>query len=95
MSNSVYYGRNADATAPTIAVPINADQLYDSKEDAEASDAQTIEVFVERYAAKLAFSHKDVNPFTTTSTVYATDGTSTDPEVVLTFVPERWAQCRG
>lgn len=91
MSNSVYYGRNADATAPTIAVPINADQLYDSKEDAEASDAQTIEVFVERYAAKLAFSHKDVNPFTTTSTVYATDGTSTDPEVVLTFVPERWA----
>ncbi len=46
MSNSVYYGRNADATAPTIAVPINADQLYDSKEDAEASDAQTIEVLL-------------------------------------------------
>ena len=72
-------------------MPINADQLFDSKDAALAATDKTIEVFVERYAAKLAFSHKDVNPFTTTSTVYATDGTSTDPEVVLTFVPERWA----
>ncbi len=91
MSNSVYYGSNAGEIAPTIAVPINADQLFDSKDAALAATDKTIEVFVERYAAKLAFSHKDVNPFTTTSTVYATDGTSTDPEVVLTFVPERWA----
>lgn len=91
MSNSVYYGSNAGEIAPTIAVPINADQLFDSKDAALAAKDKTIEVFVERYAAKLAFSHKDVNPFTTTSTVYATDGTSTDPEVVLTFVPERWA----
>lgn len=91
MSNSVYYGSNASEIAPTIAVPINADQLFDSKDAALAATDKTIEVFVERYAAKLAFSHKDVNPFTTTSTVYATDGTSTDPEVVLTFVPERWA----
>lgn len=91
MSNSVYYGSNAGEKAPTIAVPINADQLFDSKDAALAATDKTIEVFVERYAAKLAFSHKDVNPFTTTSTVYATDGTSTDPEVVLTFVPERWA----
>ncbi|MDE7115763.1 MAG: fimbria major subunit [Muribaculaceae bacterium] len=90
MSNSVYYGAEGTA-APTIAVPINSDQLYDSKEDAEASDAKTIEVYVERYAAKLAFSYKDVNPFTTSSTVYAADGSSTAPEVVLTFVPERWA----
>lgn len=91
MSNSVYYGSNAGEIAPTIAVPINADQLFDSKDAALAATDKTIEVFVERYAAKLAFSHKDVNPFTTTSTVYAADGTSTDPEVVLTFVPERWA----
>lgn len=91
MSNSVYYGSNAGEIAPTIAVPINADQLFDSKDAALEATDKTIEVFVERYAAKLAFSHKDVNPFTTTSTVYATDGTSTDPEVVLTFVPERWA----
>lgn len=91
MSNSVYYGSNAGEIAPTIAVPINADQLFDSKDAALAATDKTIEVFVERYAAKLAFSHKDVNPFTTTSTVYATDGTSTDPEVVLRFVPERWA----
>lgn len=91
MSNSVYYGSNAGEIAPTIAVPINADQLFDSKDAALAATDKTIEVFVERYAAKLAFSHKDVTPFTTTSTVYATDGTSTDPEVVLTFVPERWA----
>lgn len=91
MSNSVYYGRNADATAPTIAVPINADQLFDSEADAEAALNKTIEVYVERYAAKLAFSYKDVNPFTTSSTVYAGDGSSTAPEVVLTFVPERWA----
>ena len=57
MSNSVYYGSNDGEIAPTIAVPINADQLFDSKDAALAATDKTIEVFVERYAAKLAFSH--------------------------------------
>lgn len=94
MSNSVYYNGTADATTPTIAQPISSDQLYDTVEEAEAAEAaNVIEIWVERYAAKLAFSYdaNQIADFVTSSTVYNTDGTTSTPEVKLTFVPERWA----
>lgn len=93
MSNSVYYANTADATLPTIAQPIASDQLYDTWEKADADNASTIEIWVERYASKLAFSYDadQVADYVTNTMVYAADGTITEPEVTLTFVPERWA----
>lgn len=93
MSNSVYYANTTDATLPTVAQPIASDQLYDTKEDAEAATASTIEIWVERYASKLAFSYDadKVDDYVTNTMVYAADGTITEPEVTLTFVPEKWA----
>lgn len=92
MSNSVYYPNENAETAPTIAVPIADGQIFDTRDAAlAAKEGQIIDVYVERYAAKLAFAYNDVNDFETTSTVYAADGTASDPKVVLTFVPEKWA----
>lgn len=93
MSNSVYYNAEGEAM-PVIAQPIKEGQLFDTAEDAEkATDGNVIELWVERYAAKLAFTYnaQNIEDYTTTSTVYATDGTVSEPEVKLTFIPERWA----
>lgn len=93
MSNSVYYNAEGEAM-PVIAQPIKEGQLFDTAEEAEAAaDGNVIELWVERYAAKLAFTYnaQNIEDYTTTSTVYATDGTVSEPEVKLTFIPERWA----
>ena len=91
MSNSVYYPSSDPKAMPQIAVPIESDQLYESKEEAEAADASTIEIWVERYAAKLAFSYANIKDFETSSTLYDVDGSQSEPVVKLTFIPERWA----
>lgn len=93
MSNSVYYDKTGEAM-PVIAQPIKEGQLFDTAQEAEAAtDGNVIELWVERYAAKLAFTYnaQNIEDYTTTSTVYATDGTVSEPEVKLTFIPERWA----
>lgn len=96
MSNSVYYANADAATPPTVAQRIASDQLFDTKEAADKATVEnkgTIQIWVERYASKLAFSYDadQVADYVTNTMVYAADGTITEPEVTLTFVPERWA----
>lgn len=91
MSNSVYYpntGASVSSTQlPVIAVDVSG-KLKDSAAAAAAEPA--IDIYVERYAAKLKFSATGVEPYVT-STVTYTGNTATESEVKLTFVPERWA----
>lgn len=84
MSNSVYYGNNPVTGATNVrvfATPISAQQLYTSKEDAEAAGAQTVDIYVERYAARvqLNMSPDAIHPNATAVNGYT-----------LTFVPEAW-----
>ncbi|WP_294630094.1 fimbria major subunit [uncultured Bacteroides sp.] len=83
MSNSVYYGTNTitnEANARMVATPIKTEWLYKSEEEAKANDAKTIDIYVERYAARINLtlapnaiqSNDDVNGYE------------------LTFVPEAW-----
>lgn len=86
MSNSVYYGGNA--TDPTIATPIQEGQLFETEDAAIAAEGgNVLDVYVERYASKLAFSTKNATPYTT-QTMMLNGSTN---EVVLSFNAERWA----
>lgn len=93
MSNSVYYkggedGSVADGTLPTTAVDVTG-KLYDTAAKAEANPA--VNIYVERYASKLAFSATGVEPYVTNTLLYGANGATTTPAVTLTFVPEYWA----
>lgn len=89
MSNSVYYPTTGD-TEPQIAVPVSADQLFTSQADAEAAlgDAtKRIDIYVERYAAKLQFTNTTADPYVTATSLI------NDPAeipVTLTFNAKRW-----
>ncbi len=101
MSNSVFYPNTGD-TEPQIAVSVSG-KLYDTYEEAAAEGAQMVDVYVERYASKLAFDGTKVkigeatnenNPaYETYTYVYNrdADGTITHIPVSLQFVPDRWA----
>lgn len=86
MSNSVYYLNNAGD--PVITVDVNG-KLYDTPEDAEKAPA--VDIYVERYASKLAFSAAEAEAYTTHTSVVSTDGTATETPVTLSFVADRWA----
>lgn len=93
MSNSVYYkagedGSVADGTLPTTAVDVSG-KLYDTAAKAEENPA--VDIYVERYASKLAFSTTGVEPYVTNTLLYGANGATTTPAVKLTFVPEYWA----
>lgn len=93
MSNSVYYKAEADGsvlpgTLPTTAVDVTG-KLYDTAAKAEANPA--VNIYVERYASKLAFSAANVEPYVTNTLLYGANGATTTPAVTLTFVPEYWA----
>lgn len=86
MSNSVYYLNNAGD--PVITVDVNG-KLYDTPEEAAAAPA--VDIYVERYASKLAFSAAEAEAYTTHTSVVSTDGTATETPVTLSFVADRWA----
>lgn len=86
MSNSVYYLNNAGD--PVITVDVNG-KLYDTPEEAEGAPA--VDIYVERYASKLAFSAAEAEAYTTHTSVVSTDGTATETPVTLSFVADRWA----
>ncbi len=107
MSNSVYYPRSAGATAglapndglPQVAVKIPDTYLYTTEkaaEDALGTD-NTLNIYVERYATKLAFSAVDPTNYITATRVYTRTAennltTSTTTKLVtLSFVPQYWA----
>lgn len=80
MNNSVYYGKDVaagKANTRVFGTPIAADtQLHSTPEEAEAAPA--VDIYVERYAARVDFKQT---------------GTVTPVEVnnyTLTFVPEAW-----
>ena len=61
MNNSAYYGNNpisGDNNVKIVGAPVYAEQLHASAAAAEAS-AAPIEIYVERYAAKVKFVLKD------------------------------------
>lgn len=90
MTNSVYYGTNpitGETNVRVFAAPVTTGQLYTSEDAALAADAKSIDIYVERYAARI-----ELNMPATTG-----DGTSTIvPNATdvngytLTFVPEYW-----
>lgn len=89
MSNSVYYPTTA-SEAPQIAVQIAPNQLFNSKAAADnaMNDASlTVNIYVERYAAKLSF--KSVTPGDYTTKTNPIDGSTSDP-VTLSFDAKKW-----
>ncbi|MDE6557167.1 MAG: Mfa1 fimbrilin C-terminal domain-containing protein, partial [Duncaniella sp.] len=59
MSNSVYFGSDPLTGATNVKMsgaPISASQLYTTKEAAEAGTASAVDIYVERYAAKVNFN---------------------------------------
>lgn len=90
MSNSVFYP-NTEAAAPQIAVQISPNQLFNTREAALAAtndNARVVNVYVERYAAKLTFKTTKPEVYQT----YTRDINSTElgTSVELTFVPSTW-----
>ncbi len=108
MSNSVYYPRSNGATSglapndglPQVAVPIPETYLYTSEKAAEDAlgTNNTLNIYVERYAAKLAFNAVDPTNYVTATRIYDLDSenptataNTTTKLVTLKFVPQYWA----
>lgn len=91
MSNSVFY-TNESSDAPQTAVQISPNQLFNTREAAVAAtndNARIVNVYVERYAAKLTFKTTKPNVYQT----YTRDinsSSETGVSVELTFVPSTW-----
>lgn len=84
MNNSVYFGDDPVSGQSNVKIsgtPISSDQLFTTKEAAEAATGDDIvNIYVERYAAKVQFSIND----DATITDVAQDG------YTLHFNPEAW-----
>lgn len=83
MSNAVYYGSNpvtGETNVRVFATPISTDQLFTSEAEAKAAADKTVNIYVERYAARVTLDidkdqiadYEGVNGYK------------------LTFVPEAW-----
>lgn len=83
MSNAVYYGSNpvtGETNVRVFATPISTDQLFTSEAEAKAATDKTVDIYVERYAARVTLDidkdqiadYEGVNGYK------------------LTFVPEAW-----
>lgn len=91
MSNSVYYDEYNNLITAT---PV-AGQFYATMELAEqaAAAGESVDIYVERYAAKLVMTEVNpdmVTPYTTATMTDAAPGTGEQIPVVLTFVPNAW-----
>lgn len=84
MSNSVYYGTNpitGNTNVRMVATPITLAQLFSTREDAQkATGGEIVNIYVERYAAKINLSLKP------SAIAECTDV----KDYSLTFVPEYW-----
>ncbi len=100
MSNSVYYGNNpitGQSGVRMMATPIIEGQLFSSEDDAKkvlAADASetdqklAIDIYVERYAAKIGLSMAPTVVGTYPVLVAGENGTLTDG--TITFTPTYW-----
>ncbi len=95
MSNSVYYpDGEAPESLPQIAVQIPSENLYESEEAAKAAlgTENAVDIYVERYAAKLAFKAVEPTDYLTGSRLYNEDGTTGETSSInLKFEPQYWA----
>lgn len=102
MNNSCYYGEDpiagGDAKVKISGTPIVEEKFYKSKDLANADDASSVDIYVERYAAKVQFT---MNTTAQTGTYAAggqgiypyTGSTNVNGATVnysLQFVPEAW-----
>ena len=86
MNNSAYYGNNpitGSTNVKMLGAPVYTDRLHKTYEEAVGSDASTIDIYVERYAAKVNF--KLDNSKIDDQTIGKDDNI-----YVLTYVPEYW-----
>lgn len=83
MSNAVYYGSNpvtGETNVRVFATPISTDKLFTSRDEADKAPTKTVDIYVERYAARVTLDidkdqiadYEGVNGYK------------------LTFVPEAW-----
>lgn len=89
MSNSVFYPTTS-SEAPQIAVHISPSQLFNTRkaaEDALNDESLMVDIYVERYAAKLSFGYVKPKDYETeTRGINSTTGT----DVTLSFDPKKW-----
>lgn len=88
MSNSVYYPGNTGE--PQIAVTVTKDQLFNTEAEAKAAlnDADAVvDIYVERYAAKLQFTNVAAEDYVTATSFI---NNPEEQEVTLSFVAKRW-----
>lgn len=102
MNNSCYYGYDKVTSQSNVKIsgtPIAEGELYTSQSAAEKSDAATVDIYVERYAAKVNFTAnttkqageyveggKGIYAFKGTTPINAT----TNVAFSLDFNPEAW-----
>lgn len=89
MSNSVFY-TTTEADAPQIAVQIAPNQLFNTRkaaEDAQNNSALAVNIYVERYAAKLKFKTTTPNDY---ETISRNINSGAETAVSLKFVPNTW-----
>lgn len=83
MNNSVYYGTSKISGASGVKIvgaPIQKGQLFTSEEEAnKATGENVVEIFIERYAAKVNFA-----------IAAGAVKTCNEGDYTLTFVPEAW-----
>ncbi|MDE6803580.1 MAG: fimbria major subunit, partial [Muribaculaceae bacterium] len=89
MSNSVFYP-TTESEAPQIAVQIAPNQLFNTEAAAKEAlndGTLTVNIYVERYAAKLEFQSVDPEDYVTATNPI--DG-STGSNVILSFNAQTW-----
>lgn len=87
MNNSAYYGANpitGESNVKMLGAPVFANQLHTTKEAADdASEGKVINIYVERYAAKVRLTLKDTG-------IEDQKIGAKDNEYVLKFKPVAW-----
>lgn len=96
MNNSVYYGRDEVTGKDNqliMATPFDAKKLHTAAELDNMNEADlaaaAIDIYVERYAAKVNFNI-DLSGVQTYTATYKENGTGTDKNINLTFEPQKW-----
>lgn len=86
MVNSAYYGHDPikNVTTKMSGTPITLEQLYTSQAEAENPSSSTIDIYVERFAARVDFEIKDKSGNSSIADYEGVEG------YTLKFIPEAW-----
>lgn len=116
MSKSAYYGKDSEGNmVRLIATPISSNMICNTREEAQAAldeatpvdasataNKEPIDIYVERYAAKVKFSFtpgalnpdknkKDITLYDPTMAIDEIEGADAGIKINLKFKPEYWA----